>query len=208
MEPQRWYYRAWRMAIRLCAVLGALLILVTVTPVNEWWASALAGRQDVSSGDVLIVLGGDALSGDTMGWSSYLRSVYSVRSFAGFRFVVVSGGSRSGEPVARLMVDWMRCHGIPADRIRTESASLSTRENALYARALVENLPGTKVLLTSDYHMFRARRVFARAGMNVLPHPVPDVTKRSGFWAWRWWAFTDLVTETAKIAYYKLRGWI
>ena len=65
-----------------------------------------------------------------------------------------------------------------------------------------------KVLLTSDYHMYRAHRVFAKQGIQVEPRPIPDVLKRGAGWRGRWPAFLDLLTESAKILYYRARGWI
>ena len=64
------------------------------------------------------------------------------------------------------------------------------------------------MLLTSDYHMFRAHRAFKKAGLEVLPKPFPDARKRASEWTGRWPAFLDLVEETLKIGYYYARGWI
>jgi hypothetical protein len=56
--------------------------------------------------------------------------------------------------------------------------------------------------------MYRAQRAFKKAGLDVLPRPFPDVRKRAQAPLGRWEAFLDLTKETAKIAYYYLRGWI
>jgi len=73
---------------------------------------------------------------------------------------------------------------------------------------LIEGLPGKRVLLTSDYHMYRAQRVFRRLGVEVAPMPVPDVTKSGQRWTGRFSGFQTLVLESAKIAYYKAHGWM
>lgn len=210
MGQRPWPSRASRLGIRLLALLGLLVILVMCTPLDNWWASALEGQAYYPSGDVLIVLSGSEFEDGTMGWNSYLRSMYAVRSFrsGGFRQILVTGGARSGVPISVAMADWMRCHGVPAEDIQVETAALSTRQNALYARSLLNGMPGRKVLLTSDYHMFRARRAFAKLGVEVLPQPVPDVKKRIGSRVNRWPAFVDLLLETGKIGYYWLRGWV
>ena len=64
------------------------------------------------------------------------------------------------------------------------------------------------VLLTSDYHMYRALRVFQKAGLNVAPRPFPDIVKRSSSLTERWPAFFELWEESVKTAYYWFRGWI
>jgi uncharacterized SAM-binding protein YcdF (DUF218 family) len=97
--------------------------------------------------------------------------------------------------------------GVPADRIRCETESSSTRESALnMARLLAGDATG-KVLLTSDYHMFRASRALRRAGVEVLPRPFPDAIKRGHAWINRPAIFVGLSIESAKIVYYRLRGW-
>ncbi len=71
---------------------------------------------------------------------------------------------------------------------------------------MLQGLPGRAVLLTSDYHVFRATRAFRKAGVAVLARPIPDARKRAANWDRRWDAFQDLVIETAKTGYYFLRG--
>jgi len=56
--------------------------------------------------------------------------------------------------------------------------------------------------------MFRARRVFSKLGVETLPQPIPDVSKRASYRTGRWSAFVDLVTESVKIGYYWARDWI
>ncbi|MGO9272992.1 MAG: YdcF family protein [Terriglobia bacterium] len=209
MDLRSWPLRLSRLITRLLAVGGLLVVLATVTPIDNWWIRTLRGEVDYYEGDVLIVLAGSEFSDGTMGWNSYLRSKYAVLYFrpGGFRTVLVSGGPAS-LPTAFPMADWMRCHGIPAEDIHLETASHSTYQNALYTRDLLQSMAGRKVLLTSDYHMFRARRVFAKMGINVLPLPIPDARKRTSNFLSRWPVFCELGVETAKIGIYWLRGLI
>ncbi len=211
-EQGSWYWRILRPGIRCMTLLGFVVVLATVTTIDVWWARKLAGRPYSPTGDVMILLSGSILSDGTMGWSSYLRTRYAARAYraGGFKHVVVTGGpGRSASaPVAPAMGEFLKCQGVPADAILLEIASRSTRENALYSKSLLDNLPGRKVLVTSDYHMFRARRVFAKIGIEVLSLPIPDAEKRGGSWEGRWPAFFDLCLETCKIGYYWLHGWM
>jgi uncharacterized SAM-binding protein YcdF (DUF218 family) len=97
---------------------------------------------------------------------------------------------------------------VPRGIILVEPRAVSTRESALFLRPMLQGPPGRVVLLSSDYHMFRATRAFHKAGIDVLPRPIPDACKRAMSWDRRWDAFQDLVIETTKIGYYFLRGWI
>ena len=119
-----------------------------------------------------------------------------------FKTVVVSG--RSGPGILNFLV----AEGVPRKAIITESRSTSTRENALDTAGLIRNMPGKKVLLTSDFHMYRAIRVFRKVGITVTPMAVPDVLHDTQNWSGRFSGFEIMLIETAKIAYYRLRGWI
>jgi uncharacterized SAM-binding protein YcdF (DUF218 family) len=194
-----------RALVAALAGLGLLMTVVTFTPLAPWYARRLAGSWDDSRGDVLIVVSAEKIDGGTLGLSSYWRSVYAGRAWreGGFRRVVVAGAG-----VAPLMRDFLVGHGVPAEAIAMEETSASTRENALNVARLLAGTPGTKVLLTSDYHMFRARRAFRKAGLEVRPRPFPDALKQCSHYAARWPAFMGLVVESGKIVYYFLRGWI
>ena len=204
----RWR-RLFTVIIRVFAALGLLVFTVSVTPLDYWWASKLAGPWDDPKGDVLIVLGGSTREYGLLGGSSYLRTGYAILAYreGGFRSIVLTGGG-SPVPVARDMKNYMVREGIPPAIILTETASHSTRQNALFSKPLLEDIRGRKVLLTSDFHMFRAHRVFRKLGLEVSPRPVPDVRKRASDWKGRWPAFLDLVQESVKIGYYFVRGWI
>lgn len=191
------------------AAIGLLYVVVSTTPLVNWWARRLAGPMDDPRGRTLIVLGGSMLEPGVIGLSSYWRSVYAVRAYqsGGFQRVLVSGGPPDN-PVSAAMKQFLECSAVPPGAITAETQSGSTRENALRAAALLRGDPGPDVLLTSDYHMYRARRAFEKAGLRVAPRPFPDAIKRGQSWSGRWPVFLELCVETAKIGYYYARGWI
>jgi uncharacterized SAM-binding protein YcdF (DUF218 family) len=194
-----------RMLVYMLAFLGGLVVLITIAP-PRWYARLLAGPWPEPRGAVLVVLGGDVTDNGMLGESSYRRSLLGVVAWRGssFRQVILSGDLRSTIP----MRDFFVCQGVPADTILIEGHSTSTRENALFTAEFVRKIPGPYVLLTSDYHMFRAHRAFSKAGLAVTPAPYSDVLKTFNDPAKRWTSFLVLVVETAKIAYYWARGWI
>ena len=192
------------------AALGLLFVLVTVTPIVRWWARVLTGTASEPRGDVLIVLGGSILDDGTIGVSSYWRSVHAARIFreGGFRRMVVTGAGASATPIAIPMRDFMVSLGVPGDAVQVETGASSTRENAVFTSRLLGASEGRKVLVTSDYHMFRAWRAFRKAGVDAAPSPLPDLSAASNCWSCRWQIFITLTTESVKIAYYYARGWI
>ncbi len=198
---QFWFHTART----LLAALGFLVCLVLATPLTIWYAGVLAKPWPEPKGDVLIVLAGAGWAGGFMGENTYLRCIYAARAYRAhpFRRVVVSGAD-----TAPAMRDFLVYHGVPADRIAVENRSTTTRESALSVGRLLAGDPGTKVVLTSDYHAFRAGHVFRKAGLRALASPFPDAIKRSQSVAGRMPAFITELQETCKIGYYAIRGWL
>lgn len=201
--------RVRNVAVSILAAIGLLFVVVSILPVDTWWAQRLAGSWPAPKGDILIVLGGSMLDSSMIGETSYWRSVYAVRVWREnhFRRVILTGGPPAN-PAAGAMKVFLVSEGIPAAIIETETQSGSTHENALAVRRLVAADPGRKILLTSDYHVYRAARTFAKAGVAVTAVPFPDVIKHATRWYNRWPAFLELCTETVKIGYYTIRGWM
>lgn len=197
--------RLLRALVYVLACLGGLVVLVTVAP-PRWYVNLLAGPWPAPRGAILIVLGGDATDNGMLGQTSYWRSLLAVLTWRdySYRQVVLSGDLRSTKP----MRDFLVFQGVPAEAILIEGRSTSTHENALFTARLVRDIPGPYVLLTSDYHMFRAHRAFTKAGLAVTPAPFPDVLKTFSDPRFRWTGCMVLVSETVKIAYYWARGWI
>jgi len=190
----------------LCLAIGIAWMLVTFTPLTRWYAQALSGPWQQPQGDVLIVLGADEPSYGYIGLASYWRSVYAVRAWreGTFHTVVISGG----RGIANSMKEFMVFNGVPGANILTETRSESTRENAIYTAPVLKSLPGRKVLLTSDFHVYRSVRAFRKAGIDVAPEFFPYAAKRVSNWLDRWPLFLELNLETLKIVVYRARGWI
>lgn len=170
--------RGWVAATTLFAL---LLIFVSVTPFDGWYARQLAGNWTDSDGDVLIVLTGDMNEDGILGPSCYWRSVYEIRAWRSghFKTIVVSGGFMGTRTsLASALAGFLVGNGVPKEALILEERSTSTRENAIFTAELIAGLPGRKVLMTSDQHMFRAYHTFQHSGLEVVP-PIPDIAKRA-----------------------------
>ena len=196
--------RLWRASVFVCAFVGLVFLLATFSPFVRWYARTLRGSWTDPRGDTLIVLGGSNIDGFP-GPSTVLRCMNAVIAYRerGFRKIVVSG-YLVGPHMRNLLI----AEGVPPEAVVAEENSSSTRENAVEVARLLSGEPGPKVLMTSDYHMFRAVRAFHKAGLDVEPWPVPDALKRVGNRPSTWSAFVDEATESAKIVYYAWHGWI
>lgn len=202
--------RCLRAATMSLAGLGLLVVAITVTPLTGWWTSRLMGPWNDPRGEVLVVLSGDAV-GDVIGFDSYWRTVYAVRAYreGGFRTILLTGGGAPGNvPVAVAMAQFLESQGVPPEMIILETRAASTRENALFTKPILANLAGRKILLTSDFHMWRAIRTFHKIGVNIEPRPIPDLLKQTSHAYRRWPVFLELLRESGKIVYYSVRGWV
>lgn len=198
----RWLLRT---AVRLLAAIGLFVLLVTFSPFVSWYATKLARPWSSYQGNVLVVLSASGPNSGVMDISTYWRCFMGVlyyREHPYDRIIV------SGKDSAPGMRDFFVLNGIPGGRIEEENNATNTHENAVFTARLLAGTTGRIVLLTSDSHMFRARRCFAKEGVGIAASSVPDVVKRAGDYSARLQLFIGEMRETAGIVYYWYRGWI
>ena len=166
--------------LALCAwtSLGALML----NPLEERFQKPPTPPEKVAG---IVVLGGGMEGAINMA-----RGGYELNS-AGDRFVetailarrfpdakiVVSGGVGTlflkGEGDAVSAPRLLTALGVAADRLVLESKSRNTYENAVFSKELVKPHPGeTWLLVTSAFHMPRAKALFEKAGFSTIPWPV------------------------------------
>lgn len=93
--------------------------------------------------------------------------------------VIVSGGMGKGEtiPEGQAMHDWLIQNGIPEERILTETESTSTKENLAYSFALIrsrgDNPDGNVAIVSSAYHLFRAKSIARLLGVEAAGVAAP-----------------------------------
>ena len=65
--------------------------------------------------------------------------------------------------------------GIPAERIIVEDRALNTEENLARSRGIMESMGfgDSAWLITSDYHMWRARTIARDVGLSTIPYAAP-----------------------------------
>lgn len=96
-------------------------------------------------------------------------------------YAILCGGQGGDEPrtEAAAMRDYMISHGADADRLILEDKSSTTIENIANAKKLLPDGAGAAVI-TNDYHLARARRLLAHAGLGDAG--VPAKTPYPGQW--------------------------
>ena len=96
-------------------------------------------------------------------------------------YAILCGGQGGDEPrtEAEAMQDYMVAHGADADRLILEDQSSTTIENIDNAKKILPDGAGVAVI-TNDYHLARARRLLAHAGLGDAG--VPAKTPHPGQW--------------------------
>ena len=218
-----------------------ILWLCSTSLVSNNLARSLEWRylppKEVPSAEVIVVLGGATDAG------VYPRSGVEVNG-AGDRVLyaaqiykqgkaphlLLSGGeitwlnATSSTPAGQ-MAEILQSLGVPKEALWLENKSQNTRENAVFAKAILDEKGIKKILLvTSAMHMPRAVALFQKLGVEVIPLPVDysitqgDFSLSSQDWlgqvlgllpsAGNLSATTGALKEYLGIFTYRLRGWL
>ena len=191
--------------IRFCVGFTALLLVLQFSPLAPWLVNRLVGADwNNPDGDILIILTANEPPDDVMGLITFSRGLYGARAWRDghFHSVVICGRE------ARAVSQFLRAYGVPQEKILLEQRPAGTRECALQTKQMIASWPGKRVLVTSDVHIFRARRTFQTAGLPVEARPFPDLLKHWNGQVLRIPECRILFAEIGKIGYYWIRGWI
>ena len=116
---------------------------------------------------------------------------------------IVSGGMGKGETVteAQAMREWLLDHGIKAERVLEEPRSTSTKENLSFSydiiRACGDEPDGHVAIVSSAYHLYRAKSISRRLGVEAAGVAAPwgyplvmlNYFAREAFGVTHLWAF-------------------
>ena len=117
---------------------------------------------------------------------------------------VVSGGQGPGEtmPEGEAMGIWLEARGIDPSRIIVEDRATSTQENLEYSFALIRGRGGEPdgncAIVTSEYHLYRAKALAARQGVECF-----GVAART---SWPTLMLNYFIREGFAVTYYRLTG--
>jgi uncharacterized SAM-binding protein YcdF (DUF218 family) len=101
--------------------------------------------------------------------------------------VLISGGRSFGgrAPEAPVVRRVLADLGVPAERIVVEERSRDTFENAAFTRRILDRYGVRRaILVTSAFHMRRARFLFEREGITVVPFPASFRTWKGKRFGW------------------------
>ncbi|KRN03423.1 hypothetical protein FD13_GL000212 [Levilactobacillus senmaizukei DSM 21775 = NBRC 103853] len=131
--------------------------------------------------DTIVILGAGLLRGHHIG------RVLGNRLLAGLRLanrqktppvIIVTGGQGPDETMseAAAMAAFLQRHGYDTAKIRLEDQATNTQTNLINSQRLWQRLPhggGRVVVVTSNYHLFRAEYLASRLGLIIGGYPAP-----------------------------------
>ncbi|MEP7062469.1 MAG: YdcF family protein [Betaproteobacteria bacterium] len=176
--------------IAVLALLGLSLPVVSISLVALLQPPAPFTADVAKGAQAVVILGGGArryaadYGGDTLAPLTLERVRYGARvaRITGLPVLVSGGAPQGGTAEAALMRDVLELEfGVPVRW--SETNSLNTRQNALYASVLLHRaLVSRIVLVTHAFDMQRARAEFAAQGIDVVPAATGLSTRHAIEW--------------------------
>ena len=136
----------------------------------------------IDSADAIVVLSG-MLGINEVGDSTYIEWGDPDRFFGGMALfkagkaekVIFTGGKMPWDKVKKtegeVLKEYAISYGIPSEKILITKDVENTADEAVAVKELIS--PNKKIILvTSAYHMYRAKRLFEKQGLIVIPYKV------------------------------------
>ncbi|HEY4553449.1 MAG TPA: YdcF family protein [Bacillaceae bacterium] len=153
----------------LAILLFLLLCIFLWVLTGKWIAEGKKPKAD-GTNKYAIVLGAK-VNGETPSLSLQYRLEAALKYAREHPHVILilSGGQGPEEfiPEAEAMKRYLTAHGIEEDRLLLESESTSTYENILFSKRLLPKSADRVTIITSDYHLARARKLARGLGLET-----------------------------------------
>jgi len=171
----------WERACRFLGFAGVLFFLACAyTPLPNSLAHRLGTPSRIETAGAIVVLGASVSEDGLLGNTSLRRAVQGiVMQRKGLAPLLVLSGPApdTGLSEAEVRAALARDLGVSTDAILTETEARTTREEANRIGELLRARQVRRILLVTDsQHMSRARRLFERVGLEVLPAAADDIS--------------------------------
>ena len=142
----------------------------------------------IDNADAIVVLSGGMLNINEVENSYYAEWGDPDRVFGGIDLMkagkanrlIYTGGrmpwNKSKKNEGEALKDYSISNGIPEEKIIVTKDVQNTKEEAVAVKELI-NSSKSIILVTSAYHMLRAKRLFEKQGFNVIPYKVDYKSK-------------------------------
>jgi uncharacterized SAM-binding protein YcdF (DUF218 family) len=196
-------------ALSLALRTAVLLVLITLIAfaILALQIDRLGGRDDAQPADAIVVLGARVNADGSPGSDLTSRTYHAVDLWlAGYApHIICTGGFKNERLSAAAVCRRFAIElGVPADRVYLADGSSNTIEDASATAQVMADQGWRKAILVSHpLHLFRARWLFRRAGLDVVTSPTSTEVQRIAPPVRAWYA----VREAAAILITALDGW-
>ncbi len=171
---------------RRVAALGRVLFALFLASFLAIQGVILAGchaDEEAENADFLLVLGAQIYADrPSASLQTRLDAAYDYLQRNPDACAILCGGQGSNEimPEAWMMRNYLRARGIPEERLLIEDASSNTIQNITNARRQYLSPGDRTAVITNEFHLSRARRLMANAGLDPygIPAPTPYLSLR------------------------------
>lgn len=173
-------------AARRIAMLGRVLFtlfLISFLTIQGVILSGCRADPEAEQADYVLVLGAQIYADrPSASLQSRLDVAFDYLERNPDAHAILCGGQGSNEvmPEAWMMRDYLISRGIPEERLLIEDASSNTIQNIANARQQYLSPGDRTAVISSEFHLSRARRLMASAALDPygLPAPTPYVSLR------------------------------
>jgi uncharacterized SAM-binding protein YcdF (DUF218 family) len=135
-------------------------------------------RDTRTPSDAIVLLGSGVEADGTPSRTLQVRSEHAAALWhAGVAPLVICAGGVTGNAPrseAAACAEVLLAAGVAADAVHLEERSINTEQNVTYTRELLAELDAaTVVVVSSRYHLLRARWLFGRVGQPITVSPAP-----------------------------------
>jgi len=219
-KEQRWdaqlrrvYRRTRSHSARIVLGVAAAYLLAFQTNLLWWAAEPLREDRMPSAANAIVVFAGGVGESGQAGGGQQERLKQAIDLYnAGYsdRLVISSGfvySFKEAESMRALAID----QGIPADRIEIEPRARNTYENVAFVQQILDRHQWNKILLVSSpYHMRRARMVWSKVApeITVIPSPPQNAQFYEHTRGATLAQIRGILWEYLAIGYYWWNGWL
>ena len=204
------------MLLRCCRILGVLCVglflIFAFTPVPNAIYDWMAVPSRLEPAQAIVVLGSSVSEDGILEDESVRRALQGIllyRKDLAPKILFLGYTLPGGPAEARVRADLARALGVPEEVLLVETRARTTREEAVLAAKALQGQEIRRILLVTDaLHLFRAQRLFTRAGFEVLPVPAEDPTRTSTAPEGRLKLARAVVGEALALAYYRTAGYL
>ena len=148
-------------------LLGLIWFAITIFCIVESKIIIESMKPPATNAEYVIVLGAQ-VRGSNPSKTLYMR----IKTAAQYLIenptskVICSGGQGNGEDITEAFAiqQGLLAQGIQQNRIIIEDESTNTVENLIYSKEKIANLDANVVIITSDFHVYRAKKIAEHLG--------------------------------------------